>query len=139
MFAILGTSFFSAYGMLANPSTTYIRFPYVIVNEGGDYNASSGVFTCRILGMYWLATTLTKILQPNIGYIYCVVRINGSDMLQLYTDLVTDETAAYSMSASAGFHLRLGDQVQVGDCANANYIYSDKRTHFSGFLVKPDA
>jgi len=56
----------------------------------------------------------------------------------MYTDPVTDQQAAYSMSASAGFHLKLGDRVQVGNCYNEDYIEKNAQTFFSGILIKPD-
>jgi len=109
-----------------------------MVNEGGDYNASTGVFTCRIPGQYWIAATITKAYRDNVGYVFCRVMINGINKLSMYTDPVTDETALYSMSASAGFHLRLGYRVQVGGCGNPDYIQNDLNTFFSGILIKPD-
>ena len=56
----------------------------------------------------------------------------------MYTDPYHDQQAGYSMSASAGFHLKLGDRVHVGGCAYEDYIYNDIRTFFSGFLIKPE-
>jgi len=64
--------------------------------------------------------------------------INGEINLHLVTNHVTNATAAYSMSASAGFHLRLGDRVQVGGCTNADAITNFRDTFFSGILIKPD-
>jgi len=138
MFMISGTSIFTATGRVTIPGTANIRFPIVEVNEGGDYNASTGVFTCRIPGHYWIASTLTKTYGSNIGYVRCYVMINGIGKLIMYTDPVADETAAFSMSASAGFHLRLGDRVQVGGCVNPDHFFNTADTFFSGILIKPD-
>jgi len=109
-----------------------------MVNEGGDYNSSTGVFTCRIPGQYWIAATITKVAGDNVDFVSCHVMINGIGKLIMYTDPATDETAVYSMSASAGFRLRLGDRVQVGRCGNPDHIYSTVATFFSGILIKPD-
>jgi len=55
---VSGTSLFTATGRvtlpgLNNPEKPHISFPNVLLNEGGDYNVFSGVFTCRIPGQYW--------------------------------------------------------------------------------------
>jgi len=135
---ILGTSLFFATHRVTIPGTNNISFPIVHRNEGGDYNASTGVFTCRNTGQYWFASTLTKFYHDSAGYVYCRVMINGMYQLQMYTQPNTDVTAAYSMSFSAGFHLRLGDRVQVGDRGNPDHIINDFDTFFSGILIKPD-
>jgi len=135
---ISGTSQFTATGRVTIPGTGNIRFPNVQVNDGGDYNASTGVFTCRIPGQYWISSTLTKVYNDNVDEVYCLVIINGSSKLEMTTDPVSDETAGYSMSASAGFHLRLGDRVQVGECGNPDHIYNTIDPFFSGILIKPD-
>jgi len=135
---ISGTSLFTATGRVTIPGTANIRFPTVQLNEGEDYNVSTGVFTCRIPGQYLIASTLTKVYGDNVDSVSCGVMINNSNRLQMYTDPITDERASYSMSASAGFHLRLGDRVQVGDCWNQDHIYNSIETFFSGILIKPD-
>jgi len=137
-FTFSGTSLFTVTGSVSIPGTSYIRFPFVFLNEGGDYNASSGVFTCRIPGQYWFAATLSKIVGNNIPYVICYVKINGSNMISIYADPNADEPAGYSMSASAGFHLKLGDRVQVGGCHHEGYFENNARTFFSGILIKPD-
>jgi len=138
-FTFPGTSLFTATGRVTIPGTYDISFPTVLLNEGGDYDASSGVFTCRIPGQYWFAITLTKNYGPNIDRVYCNVNINGNTAIQIYTDPQTDQSAAYSMSASAGFHLKLGDRVQVGGCEFGDHILNSMTTFFSGILIKPDA
>ena len=138
IYIISGTSLFTATGRVNVFGTRNISFPTVVANEGGDYNASTGVFTCRIPGLYWFASTLTKVLGDNIGYVYCYVMINGINKIRMYTNPVMGEHAAYSMSASAGFHLRLGDRIQVGYCGNQDHIYNTIDTFFSGILIKPD-
>ena len=135
---ISGTSLFTATGRVTIPGTANIRFPTVQLNEGGDYNVSTGVFTCRIPGQYWLSSTLTKVSSSYVDRVYCHVMINDIGMIQMYTEPITDQTAAYSMSASAGFHLRLGDRVWVGDCLYPDHIYNTIGTFFSGILIKPD-
>jgi len=131
-----GTSLFTATHRFTVPGTDNIRFPSVLVNEGGDYNASTGVFTCRIPGQYWFALTITK-TYAHVDYVSCSIIINGTPKLRMYNDPLTDQPGTYSMSASAGFHLRLGDRVWVGDCGNQDHIYNTFDTFFSGILIKP--
>ena len=138
VFFISGTSLFTATGRVTILGTRNIRFPDVVVNEGGDYNAFTGVFTCRIPGQYWISSTITKVYHDNVDFVHCFVVINGIGKLQMFTNPVIDDTAVYSMSASAGFHLRLGDRVQVGLCGNPDHIENNVDTFFSGILIKPD-
>ena len=137
-FSFSGTSLFTATGRVSISGTHDISFPSVLLNEGGDYDASSGVFTCRIPGQYWFAATITKAVFHGLDTLYCYVMINQNYKLKMYTDPTSDPTPAYSMSASAGFHLKLGDRVQVGNCNYYIYIINDLDTFFSGMLIKPD-
>lgn len=115
-----------------------IRFPAVQLNTGGDYNSSSGVFTCRIPGLYWFSVSLSKQYGPIVNYVGCFFTINGSKKVYLYED-PTQDIEGYTTTGSIAVHLNVGDRVYVGGCYNQPIpIWNYDATYFSGMLVKPD-
>lgn len=138
LMSILGSSLFNAWGAATISGTTNIRFPNIYVNEGGDYNVSSGVFTCRIPGQYWFSVTLTKPFLDSVDSIYCYMLVNGNWIILLYTNPYNDDLAHYEITASAGFHLKVGDRFQIGSCVDPEHIRNHIDTHISGFLIKAD-
>jgi len=135
-----GSSAFSATHVAVIPGTYDIRFPAVIMNTGGDYNSGTGVFTCRVSGLYWFSATIGKQYGVNIDYVRCWIFLNGSEKIELYTDPRGDDLDGYTSTGSVALQLQTGDRVQVGNCGHGNqqYIYNHETTHFSGMLVRPD-
>jgi len=133
-----GTSLFTA-TRLSIIDTDNIRFLRVSANLGNDYNSSSGVFTCRIPGLYWFSASITKNYSENVGQTYCYIIINGSQNLMMWHNERDVVHTTFSMTASGGFHLNRGDRVQVGDCFNPGFLHSGSMySYFSGVLIKPD-
>jgi len=87
-----------------------VTFPNVVYNEGNDYNANTGVFTCRIPGTYWFSITLEN--GVNGSGSLCEILIND-----LGKSFVSISGGPYgSGSASVVFRLKQGDRVQIGGC-----------------------
>ena len=134
----IGSSAFSAASVAVIPGTDNIRFPTVIINTGGDYNTGTGIFTCRVPGLYWFSATIGKYWNVNVDDVVCTIRLNGAQMFLLYTDPHGDDLDGYTSTGSVAFQLRTGDRVQVGSCNHAESIRDSHMTHFSGMLVRPD-
>jgi len=136
------SAFFATGVTVLNDSTHSIAFPYIGVNEGGDYNQISGKFTCRIPGLYWISAGIGKNIGANVSYIFCDVTINGQSFgnreLGLYADAEHDDKSGYTSSASGAFHLQTNDQVYVTHCTGQEHFYSGPSTFFSGTLIRPD-
>jgi len=137
---VSGSSAFHAYSVDVVPGTGRyldIRFPNVELNTGGDYSSTTGVFTCRVPGLYWFTATLMKNWDVDVDLIACDIRLNGDKKIGLYADPVDDKDG-YQMTGSLALRLTPGDRVQVGGCRNADKIHYSYGTHFSGMLVRPD-
>ena len=136
---VSGSSAFHASGIAFVPGSTWqeIRFTRVKLNTGGDYSSTTGVFTCRVPGLYWFTATLTKQWNVDVDFITCSIQLNGGEKIRLYGQPV-DDKGGYQLSSSLALNLTPGDRVQVADCFNADKIRSSPYTHFSGMLVRPD-
>ena len=114
-----------------------IRFTRVITNIGGQYNTSTGIFTCQYPGMYFFALHILK--YPRSSIAYCYIRKNQIYLLEAFS--LTASSINYdSTSNSVVINLNRGDQVDVGDCGNIDNIHKGNagETSFSGFLLTAD-
>jgi len=138
---VSGSSAFLATGVAVVGTGYYpdIRFPTVQLNTGGDYSSTTGVFTCRVPGLYWFTATLAKYSGVDVSWIRCDIRLNGDSKIRLYGDpYFGNHKDGYQVTGSLALHLTRGDRVQVGDCINAYQIQRSYHTYFSGMLVRPD-
>lgn len=134
-------SAFSGRDLSGTNTSGVVTFTNVLLNEGGDYDASTGVFTCRIPGLYFFSATLTKLRSSSspVDLIYCWIYVNLINTVRIYTDPTDDDTdnGSYSASASVALRLQRSDRVYLGGCSPASY-FSSPRSSFSGFLIQPD-
>jgi len=114
-----------------------IRFTEVLLNEGEDYSTMSGIFTCRIPGLYFFTVTLTKQRGGSINLINCQLKINSVNKLSIYVDPYETyvDIGSYSSTVSGAFALMVGDTVTLEDCSPASY-FDPSRSSFSGFLIR---
>lgn len=134
---VAGYAGFTATGR-TKVGATLLAFPNVTYNEGNDYNASTGVFTCRIPGQYWFSVSLTKHYNDINTEVFCFLSKNDRNWLSIYHKNPHHHDISYSLSASGGVHLRPGDRIRVADCNHPEAIYASTDTHFSGMLINPD-
>ncbi|XP_053395634.1 complement C1q-like protein 2 [Mercenaria mercenaria] len=109
---------------VSSPETEYKLQQYttVNINEGKDFNPSSGIFTCSKAGVYYFTATLIK------------KRADVSVDLVQYDD--TDKGHA-AISNSVVLRLDTDDIVYLGWCDDPNTSL-EKWSSFSGFLLYPD-
>ena len=117
------------------PTSGTVIFSYVQTNIGGNYNATSGQYTCPYSGIYIFFLSLYK--SSKVNNAYCRIKRNTSVIGYAY---------AYGGSHNAGgtdegsttliVRLAAGDVVYIGDCTGANTI--NEYSRFSGSLLKAD-
>ena len=131
-------SAFSVGNAEAGPSSGTIRFRHVFTNIGGQYDTTTGVFTCQFSGLY--AFTLTIIKKSGHDEAYCYIRKNGSEKVIAWTDPDSNSDGGlYSATNSVVLHLVHGDKMDVGSCSPLANIHSNWDTSsLSGFLIKAD-
>ena len=135
-------SAFTAWGLQYIPNSRDIRFPTAHFNEGNDYNGTSGVFTCRIPGIYLFTVNLMKYYQTS-DY-DCYIMLNGSFKVRIYIAASSSSYAngvgSYETATSSEvFKLKQGDRVQVGLCGQSHDLAVsdvDAINTFSGVLIK---
>jgi len=132
---VSGSSAFTAQRLRVLSNTENVVFPNVIYNEGNDYNATSGVFTCRIPGIYWFSATLMN-SQNDQSQNYCMFLLNGKS--QVYVFVPRSSTGGVETgTGSEVMRLNQGDRVQVGGCYQNDHFNSyDISNSFSGMLIK---
>lgn len=132
-------------------STTFIRnftethdavFSTVLLNEGNDYSSKTGVFTCRIPGIYSFSATLTtrSVSSPSFSFIAgCNIEQNNVSLFEINLDASNSNpnSEGYSSSGTLVLRLAVNDTVNIGGCYNRNLLVG-YLCSFSGFLVQPD-
>ncbi|XP_052282757.1 coadhesin-like isoform X1 [Dreissena polymorpha] len=131
------TSGFTADGYSGSGSDYY--FPNIILNEGNDYVASNGLFTCRIPGLYYFSVNLEKRRESSrtIDQVNAYIRVNGATKAQAHADPHDDEntdTGSYMIGTAATLRLSQGDRVNI---AVSSYAHFQAGT-FTGVLIETD-
>lgn len=104
-----------------------IVWPVVSLNIGNDYNPATGIFHCRIAGMYWIGVTVfadkTEFMNANI-YKNGIAQADGysENNSQASTWIITD--------------LKPGDTLHVASTSAQDRVYSKfNYSFFSGFKI----
>jgi len=126
------TSAFSAYNLHLLANGRDVTFPDVYYNEGNDYDATSGVFTCRIPGVYRFSATI--LASADNFFDVCNIKLNGNQKGFIYVP----PNAGHETTGVVNqvFKLRHGDRVHVGCYFHLHP--NNSVNMFTGVLVKAD-
>lgn len=114
-----------------------MTFENVNVNKGGDYNATTGAFTCRVSGFYFFSITLMKDKSKIVvDYASCGLFVNTDYKIFIGVNPTDDNTdnGLYSASTSVAFRLDVGDTVSLSNCTTSD-SFDSWMSSFSGFLL----
>ncbi|XP_058843334.1 complement C1q tumor necrosis factor-related protein 7-like [Acipenser ruthenus] len=107
-----------------------IRFNIPIYNEGGDYNPGTGVFTCRLPGLYYF-TFQTQVYNMDL---YIKMVHNGHTYLEWFDRYIApDEDNA---SGATLIPLQRGDTVYLEMHQGKNGMWGN--AIFTGFALHVD-
>lgn len=128
-------SAFSAYltpDLTGVPNHRIIVFDEVQTNIGDAYNGKTGIFICKIPGVYvfyWVVT------NKNRTWMDSELVINGKEKSQAFSDAGDHDDYAVATNVVTA-ELKFGDQVWIrsGTWHNGN-IAGERRTSFSGWLL----
>ena len=128
-------SAFSAYYPLPfSQNATTLKFHMIYTNIGGDYNETSGNFTCRYPGIY----IFTLHLHHNASdKAVCDIVRNGQNTVTAYSMPLMQRQVIhlYEAGNSIVLHLNSGDVVTVRCEKDSGLLgYSS----FTGILIKAD-
>jgi len=119
---------------------TDLVFNKALINQGGDYDTSTGVFTCRVAGSYYIRYDL-QVLSRRDRTAYAGVQLlhNGAPVTWSYKlDADFESNAAGVIGNGLVLQLNKGDTVKV-QAASQSYFYWKNRVYsstFSGYLLK---
>ncbi|XP_040903072.1 complement C1q and tumor necrosis factor-related protein 9-like [Toxotes jaculatrix] len=109
-----------------------LKFATVLLNEGGGYSPSTGIFTCTEDGFYHFTVNASV-----YGRGQCGLFKNGEKVVSLYHTSLPDKCSQVA-SVSCVVKLRKGDEVWVnlwGPGRNDIFATEDNDTVFSGFRL----
>ncbi|NWI71955.1 C1QA protein, partial [Todus mexicanus] len=115
------------------PMGTTVVFNNIITNEESSYSAQTGVFTCRIAGLYYFA------YQVVSSGDLCLSITKNSERVVSFCDYNSRNLLQVN-SGSSVLSLAVGDRVSVStDSARGSMIYSGSEADsiFSGFMLFP--
>ena len=117
------------------PASGTIKLTTIITNIGGNYDTATGQFKCHNPGYYVFSFHMYKNPSSSYGNAYCFIRKNEVNQIYVYSDPYYD-SGYFESSNSVILHLRKGDNVDLGGCRSASYMW--EWTTFTGYLIKPD-
>ena len=116
-----------------------LTFENTITNTG-DFNPSTGVFTCRIPGNYYFSVSLTKLgdskRMHKVDHVQCYLNKNNYiRLLRIRVDPTDDDTdyGNAAVSNSAIVELNRGETVALQGCHDPN-THMETWSSFTGFL-----
>lgn len=121
---------------LEGSSEMPVTFDRVSVNIGGDFDAATGRFRCRVPGAYFFSFTAGK--APRRSLSVMLVR-NRDEVQALAFDEQRRPGTRRAASQSALLQLAYGDTVWLRMHGSAKYALGAPGATFSGYLVYPDA
>ncbi|XP_006896825.1 PREDICTED: complement C1q tumor necrosis factor-related protein 4 [Elephantulus edwardii] len=113
-----------------------VTFDKVYVNIGGDFDAATGQFRCRVPGAYFFSFTAGK--APHKSLSVMLVR-NRDEVQALAFDEQRRPSARRAASQSAMLQLDYGDTVWLRLHGAPQYALGSPGATFSGYLVYADA
>lgn len=114
------------------PENRTIVLPNVLTNIGGDYNKSTGQFTCRMPGIYSFFISIEKQLDVNQAYCHLMKNANATVFVGSRSSFLHDNTYQQA-SNSAVLQLDIDDVIYLGMCSDPK-TFTEKTT-FSGNLL----
>nr|XP_045226436.1 complement C1q tumor necrosis factor-related protein 4 [Macaca fascicularis] len=121
---------------LEGASEMAVTFDKVYVNIGGDFDAATGQFRCRVPGAYFFSFTVGK--APHKSLSVMLVR-NHDEVQALAFDEQRRPSARRAASQSAMLQLDYGDTVWLRLHGSPQYALGAPGATFSGYLVYADA
>lgn len=121
---------------LEGTSEMAVTFDKVYVNIGGDFDAATGRFRCRVPGAYFFSFTAGK--APHKSLSVMLVR-NRDEVQALAFDEQRRPGARRAASQSAMLQLDYGDTVWLRLHGAPQYALGAPGATFSGYLVYADA
>lgn len=110
----------------------------MLLNEGSDFNSTTGLFTCDIPGLYFFSVTLAK--SSSISVMQCHLYVSGHPKLFTYVHpryASGSDHGIHSATMSGVFHLNKDETAHIGGCSGDN-SFDRLYTSFSGVLIKAD-
>ena len=129
---------FSIYGHSTptyDTTTEILRFSSTKLNIGGNFNTSTGLFTCDNPGIYVFVLNLYRHAASG-KRLRCFVKKNRTAIIIKAIAQENSGGLYSSGSGSAVVHLDPGDTVGVVGCTNTDNISLE--TSFIGFLLHAD-
>ncbi|XP_013369504.1 PREDICTED: complement C1q tumor necrosis factor-related protein 4 [Chinchilla lanigera] len=121
---------------LEGTSEMAVTFDKVLVNIGGDFDAATGRFRCRVPGAYFFSFTAGK--APHKSLSVMLVR-NRDEVQALAFDEQRRPGTRRAASQSAMLQLDYGDTVWLRLHGAPQYALGSPGATFSGYLVYADA
>ena len=113
-----------------------IVFDSVLLNLGGAYDATTGVFTCPMDRVYIFSTSIMSASSTQQNLVHVDIMKNGAEIAAAYASGGSSEQEQGSVSAAV--QLVRGDTVWVGYQRHADgHVWGDRLTSFMGVLVTP--
>ena len=106
--------------------------------NSGDYNTTTGMFTCSVPGLYYFSVTLAAGgTFGNPRYVYFVIMVGNSQKSLGYS--YSDNGYPNFGTAHLVYRLSQGERVWVENLSSsARYRDIYYNNHFSGVLISPD-